>query len=367
MILTGILTLGLLAPTGSSAAVTIGANLALPYGSDFDCNLIVTGCTVSSHPTLAAGLQASGGLVAPANGIVVRWRIKTGASTKPANLHILRPGSSTTRAGISRSSVQTPAPSTTSTFETRLPIKAGDTIGVDSKQPPNSFQVGSLSLYWAPALVDAESASAGTSLSNAVLLVNADIEQDADGDGFGDETQDLCPEFAYTHDKCPRGLDVIKEPGGRVTGPGIDCPDDCLETYPDGTTVDLTAVPDKGYAVSKKTWREIPCTSINGAVCTLVMTANVVGGAFFEDRRVPETTIVKGPKKRSPKRQLRIVLSSSRRAAFECALDTKKFTACTAVFRSRVSVGKHVFLARAVAKHGIKDPTPAKVKFRVLP
>jgi hypothetical protein len=34
------------------------------------------------------------------------------------------------------------------------------------------------------------------------LLLNADIEADADHDGFGDETQDLCPTNAATQRSC---------------------------------------------------------------------------------------------------------------------------------------------------------------------
>jgi hypothetical protein len=33
--------------------------------------------------------------------------------------------------------------------------------------------------------------------------LNADIEPDADADGFGDETQDLCPTDASTQGACP--------------------------------------------------------------------------------------------------------------------------------------------------------------------
>ena len=32
--------------------------------------------------------------------------------------------------------------------------------------------------------------------------MNADVEPDADGDGFGDETQDQCPSDKATHGAC---------------------------------------------------------------------------------------------------------------------------------------------------------------------
>ena len=40
-------------------------------------------------------------------------------------------------------------------------------------------------------------------VSNAVMLANADIEPDADKDGYGDETQDLCSSDASTQGACP--------------------------------------------------------------------------------------------------------------------------------------------------------------------
>jgi hypothetical protein len=36
-----------------------------------------------------------------------------------------------------------------------------------------------------------------------LLLASGTIEADADGDGFGDETQDACPTDAATQDACP--------------------------------------------------------------------------------------------------------------------------------------------------------------------
>jgi hypothetical protein len=41
--------------------------------------------------------------------------------------------------------------------------------------------------------------------SNADLLVQATVEPDADGDEYGDETQDQCPTNGSTHGPCPTG------------------------------------------------------------------------------------------------------------------------------------------------------------------
>ena len=44
--------------------------------------------------------------------------------------------------------------------------------------------------------------SGSASRDNTELLINADIEPDADNDGYGDETQDLCPTHPGDGD-CP--------------------------------------------------------------------------------------------------------------------------------------------------------------------
>src|SRR5205085_2071744 len=50
---------------------------------------------------------------------------------------------------------------------------------------------------------DGTSSSPGTSNPNRELLVNANIEPDADRDGFGDETQDRCPGISGSANGCP--------------------------------------------------------------------------------------------------------------------------------------------------------------------
>jgi hypothetical protein len=42
------------------------------------------------------------------------------------------------------------------------------------------------------------------------FLVNADVEPDADRDGFGDETQDQCPTNASTQGSCPPAPAQVK-------------------------------------------------------------------------------------------------------------------------------------------------------------
>lgn len=189
----------------ASAATTIGSNLSVPAGaSAIDCTG-TGGCTLT-NATLAPSSTAAGGLSAPSDGVVVRWRIRIGSSSSAITPRILRPTGGATFTGAGTGSAVTPAANQISTFETRLPIKAGDLFGID--QAGSSFNrvavAGSSYARWAsPLLADAGPARSPTSTGALELLINADIEADADGDGYGDETQDACPSDASTQGACP--------------------------------------------------------------------------------------------------------------------------------------------------------------------
>ncbi len=93
-------------------------------------------------------------------------------------------------------------------FATRLSIKAGDFIGVDAFDTTTfvGFRqaAGAAVNLWHPTpLPEDGSPSSPNSVSNSgELLLNADIEPDADADGFGDESQDQCPTDPATQTEC---------------------------------------------------------------------------------------------------------------------------------------------------------------------
>ena len=174
------------APIGAMAATTIGSNLlaASPAGGLGCPN---ESCTVSNVAPLG---------VAPSTGVVVLWRVKVGATTSPAALRILRPGNSSTRTGVGTSPTENPPANQVSIYDVQLPIHAGDAIGLDCCAggfPFKNFLARSTSslVQWSPPLLNAGPArSAIMTLPGFEVLVNADIEPDANRNGFGDETQE---------------------------------------------------------------------------------------------------------------------------------------------------------------------------------
>jgi hypothetical protein len=192
--------LGLAAPTGAFAATTIGSNLAASPTTGLSCTPM-SSCTVAQS-VLPAASRAPGGVLAPQDGVVVRWRIKMGTETSAVSLRITRPGNSDTRTGAGTGPTVTPPINATTPYDVQLPIQAGDALGLDCCTGPASgpfaANPAAVTLLWDPSLQDGAAPRMGTEFpSDSELLINADIEADADCDGLGDETQDsqitACP------------------------------------------------------------------------------------------------------------------------------------------------------------------------------
>ena len=124
-----------LAATSSSApaSVTIGANLAVLDAQNPGYNCSSHQCTVANTALIPA-VTASGGLASPVNGTVVSFQVKTGLSTAPLQLRVLRPaGTVYTGAGTS-APVTPPSNQISPAFPVSLPIQVGDLIGLNRCQ-----------------------------------------------------------------------------------------------------------------------------------------------------------------------------------------------------------------------------------------
>lgn len=185
---------GLLAPAHGSAAVTVGTKLqpGAVVGQTFSCN---AACTLTQS-LLDAPSTAPGGLVAPIDGVVVRWRLQTGTSTSPMWLQVIDPGGVPDANAIvtGESSRVTPPANSISTFPARVPIARGDGIAlrccfVDSASVAITESHLRMDVY-APALAPGDPRRDATFDHPYKLMLNADIEPDCDADELGDETQD---------------------------------------------------------------------------------------------------------------------------------------------------------------------------------
>lgn len=206
-------TIGLLAIfTGSAtAATTFGSSLAHspnngscggPGGGT--CGLAIT--------DIAVDARADGGLSAPTDGVIVRWRLRGLPATSTSAIMSLRVYRQDTVAGVSAD--ETPALSgDIEAFDTRIPVAAGDRLGISQTMTGSSMIVVTNLTYGSPGAGETDYWSSPPALGvtaapnhsdlNRELLINADVEPDADSDGYGDETQDLCPSNPAIQIACP--------------------------------------------------------------------------------------------------------------------------------------------------------------------
>jgi len=183
------------APTASPAATTVGQ--APPAaGASYICG-----------PGYGAQLSAADGtpyLVPSPGGVITRWR---SSATGTVGL-LVWAGSGLTLTLIAED--QKASAGVLTNFPTRIPVSGGERIGLHmlditpgclhkTDLGPDRIGVAVTGLIGSPTLLSEQS---GYRFNVAV-----DIEADADKDGFGDETQDLCPTDASLQGPCP---DVAK-------------------------------------------------------------------------------------------------------------------------------------------------------------
>jgi hypothetical protein len=187
----------LLLPTAASpAAVTIGSNLnATPtVGESGFCP--GGGTCTAANLALPPGSLAPNGLTSPIDGVVVRWRVKFGSMGNAIALRVLRPnvGLNFTGAGTSASGVTGIG---VDEFNSQLPIKAGDFVGLNISNTgvPFATTTNATAVLWGftngfpGGLPDGALGMGGTSMPRELLL-EVTVEPDCDSDGLGDETQD---------------------------------------------------------------------------------------------------------------------------------------------------------------------------------
>jgi hypothetical protein len=205
----------LLLPATAPAATTFGSRLK----NDPTETACKSQCTIVSyiHPSEPNGDPDSSG--APISGVITKFRVRAYAVEDPgqitfrvADINLTEPNNnnsalaSTTGTGptvtINPDESLSEAPITE--VSGRLPVKKGQHLAVDISPSISIIYNSSgnkFSYLFEPPLVDG-SGPRGSNEALNELLVAATIEPDADGDGFGDETQDQCPSQKSTQGPC---------------------------------------------------------------------------------------------------------------------------------------------------------------------
>ncbi|MGB0098997.1 MAG: hypothetical protein WBP61_01825 [Nocardioides sp.] len=279
-----------------------------------------------AHPTIIQSTWAAGGTDYTAHAPGVITSFSTYQSDTSARGLVLRPtGAANQYTVVGRSAVGQASGPAIVAVATRITVQPGDRIALQVLSPagtkswcyvatPSGFAASTLPAADFNPETDGAVADFTGAPSESQFAVNlaAQLEPDADGDGYGDVTQDLCPTLATQQTPCP--AEPTEEPTTPTPTP-----------TPSPTTTPTPAAPR------------------------------------------PDTTLVGTTKKKTSKRAVTLRFRSSvRGSTFRCQIDKRRVTRCASPFRSRYKPGKHVVTVTAVdPSTGLSDRTPLVVKFKV--
>jgi hypothetical protein len=160
----------------------------------------------------AAAPQSGLPMTSPFAGVITSWGLNAGSAlapgaSNPVKLKVLRSDPTNKTAQVVGESFGT-AVAGSNKFDARIPVQAGDRVALASDDTPilacaESLPGDALGLIEGdPAIGSTVPYGESSEVSGQIPLF-ATVEADADGDGYGDETQDQCPTDASTQGPCP--------------------------------------------------------------------------------------------------------------------------------------------------------------------
>lgn len=212
MALAGAAALLLLAiPAGSAGAVEIGSRCAAEGAGD---GLVVPVGQIAGGPTY----------VAPSAGVITSWGANIASvGSWGFRLKLVVPGSVPGNWLVTGESSQATFTTGLNTIPARLPIAAGTSIATFSSTGaatcltgvPLGESTADEKFRSTDVPIGQELDTNSTSLGSRLALF-ATIEPDVDGDGFGDESQDLCTQRADMQSACPTvAITSVKRTAGK--------------------------------------------------------------------------------------------------------------------------------------------------------
>jgi hypothetical protein len=196
------LALSLLGATGASAATEVGNNCIGDQSAG--------GTPVSLANPPGSPLPAT----IPSSGVITRWRLSVipvpPEVVATETLKVFRPTSAPTQFQVVGESAPIPLTSGTNTYATRIPVLAGDhiggSLGIGGETGGllcKTENAGDRAGLFATNPPSGSTAPLATEVAGYQVPIVVSVEPDADNDGFGDETQDQCPQSAAIQTACP--------------------------------------------------------------------------------------------------------------------------------------------------------------------
>jgi hypothetical protein len=363
-----------LLPGVASAATVIGQTSS---GGDT--------CAAGSTASFVQSQSASSAYSVPAGGgVITSWTHNAqGGAGQMAKLKVYRPHPGPNGFLVVGHSDPAPLSPGISVHPTRLPVQAGDVIGITNAGSASircTFTGGAGDLEASSGLdaADGFPVTFGATTNAKRVNVSAVVEPDPDLDGYGDDSQDNCPSSynPLQEDSDANGIGDMcddSDSDGRFA-----ISDNCDHVAnPDQADSDLDGEGDAcdadddndGLADAGDNCRTIPNVDQDDR------DRDGIGDACDRtddrDMSAPETTITKAPghpvdaKNKRAKVKVKFA-SSENHSDFECHLDAKSFAPCESPKVLKIKVGKHRFYVRAIDDAGNVDRTEASVKIKVV-
>jgi hypothetical protein len=160
--------------------------------------------------------EAMGTYAVPAGyGVITAWEHRTGSASGPLHFKVYRP-TAPGRFFTVASNTHNVTAGATHVFATRIPVNPGDRLGLSSLTGTTQIAYLTFNILDKFAFLPIDSnpppgttvMQDGPPASTYKLDVAARVESDLDRDGYGDDTQDLCPGSAATRGPCKGGLSL---------------------------------------------------------------------------------------------------------------------------------------------------------------
>jgi len=183
------------ASTTSTAATLIGQpNCATDVGG--------------GPPTMFQGTSSpSVSYVIPSSGVITRWGVnRVGYMSEGLTTALLAERSGNTFTIVAGSAYERAESNVKSEWPTRMPAKTGQYFGVSGYNSSITLcQTNDANdeIRYDGSFDYVGAVFAGIAIPQNQAMVWASLEPDADSDGYGDETQDKCPQSAAYIDACP--------------------------------------------------------------------------------------------------------------------------------------------------------------------
>jgi hypothetical protein len=180
---------------------------------------------ITTHLTGDVVKTATPGVIVAAqeDGVITSWSYQANSIVDGTiKLKMFRPlgGNDYRVVGVDQPRV--PVANSLNTFETRIPVRQGDKIGVHPEDVPVasavSFPENSTAFFDGDLAVGSSETFLAT--TGRQIDISAVLEADADGDGYGDTSQDACPTDASTQGECP----AAQPPADPPANPPADTP-----------------------------------------------------------------------------------------------------------------------------------------------